>query len=208
MYHLQCNSEFDKAELYLYEEVCRTPPFERKTLVLLGAQGVGRGTLKSRIVSSDPDRFEIPLPHTSRPIREGEIDGKQYYFVSREQMEKEISEGKYLEYGEYQDHLYGTKLNSIREVIRSGKMCVLDCNPRVRICFIWLSFEPIHFCSIWQCLKLLKNAEFMPYVVFIAAPVLEHLRYINEINRNQTYGSRTYYTVSELFALYKHHTKR
>ena len=131
MYHLQANNEFDKAELALYEEVCRTPPFERKTLILVGAQGVGRGSLKSRIVNYDPERFEIPLPHTSRPIRVGEIDGKQYYFVSREQMEKEIAEGKYLEYGEYQDHLYGTKLDTIREVIRSGKMCVIDCNPKV-----------------------------------------------------------------------------
>lgn len=131
MYHLQSNGEFDKAELYLYEEVCRTPPFERKTLVLVGAQGVGRGTIKNRIVNYDPDKFEIPLPHTSRPIREGEVDGKQYYFSTREQMEKEISEGKYLEYGEYQDHLYGTKLDSIRDVMRSGKMCVLDCNPQV-----------------------------------------------------------------------------
>ena len=132
MYHLQANCEFDKAELALYEEVCRTPPFERKTLILVGSQGVGKGTLKSRIVNYDPERFEIPLPHTSRPIRVGEIDGKQYYFSSREQMEKEISEGKYLEYGEYQEHLYGTKLDTIREVIRSGKMCVIDCNPQVR----------------------------------------------------------------------------
>lgn len=131
MYHLQSNYEFDKAELYLYEEVCRTPPFERKTLILIGAQGVGRGTLKNRIVSYDPDRFEIPLPHTSRPIRVGEIDGKHYYFVSREQMEKEIADGKYLEYGEYQGHLYGTKLDTIRDVIRSGKMCVIDPNPQV-----------------------------------------------------------------------------
>lgn len=174
MYHLQANHEFDKAELALYEEVCRAPPFERKTLFLVGAQGVGRSTLKNRIVNYDPERFEIPLPHTSRPIRVGEIDGKQYYFVSREQMEREITEGKYLEYGEYQDHLYGTKLDTIREVIRSGKMCVIDCNP--------------------QCLKMLKNAEFMPYVVCIAAPPLDQLRYINEVNKNNTYGSRTYYT--------------
>lgn len=174
MYHLQSNFEFDKAELCLYEEVCRTPPFERKTLILIGAQGVGRGQLKTRMVNYDGERFEIPLPHTSRPIRVGENDGRHYYFVSREQMEKEISEGKYLEYGEYQGHLYGTKLDTIRNVIRSGKMCVIDPNP--------------------QCLKLLKNAEFMPYVVFIAAPALDQLRYINEMNRSNTYGSRTYYT--------------
>lgn len=44
---------------------------------------------------------------------------------------------------------------------------------------------------------MLKNAEFMPYIIFIAAPPLDQLRYMNELNKNQTYGgSRTYYTVS------------
>lgn len=48
-----------------------------------------------------------------------------------------------------------------------------------------------------QCTKMLKNAEFMPYIIFIAAPPLDQLRYMNELNKNQTYGgSRTYYTVS------------
>ena len=42
----------------------------------------------------------------------------------------------------------------------------------------------------------MKNAEFMPYVVFVASPSLDQLRYINEFNKNQTYGSRTYYTVT------------
>ncbi len=115
----------------LYEEVCRTPPFERKTLVLVGAQGVGRRSLKSRLISYDSDRFATPLPHTSRPIREGEMDGKQYHFVKRDIMEADIADNKYLEYGEFQEHLYGTKLDSIRAIIRSGRMCVVDCNPQV-----------------------------------------------------------------------------
>lgn len=140
MYQLRGNFEFDKAELTLYEEVCRTPPFERKTLILIGSHGVGKGALKSRLASYDPERFEVPLPYTSRPIRPGEFDGKNYYYLSREQMEKEIAEGKFLEWGEYQDQLYGTKLDTIREVIQSGKMCIIDCNPQVR--------QPLVFCAI------------------------------------------------------------
>lgn len=132
MYQIDANNYFDKAELTLYEEVCRIPPFERKTLVLVGAQGVGRRTLKQRLISYDPDRFAAPLPHTSRPIRENEQDGKVYHFVKREIMEADISEHKYLEWGQFDGHLYGTKLDSIRAIIRSGKMCILDCNPQVR----------------------------------------------------------------------------
>ncbi|XP_023224610.1 MAGUK p55 subfamily member 6-like isoform X2 [Centruroides sculpturatus] len=170
MYQSKANAEFDKAELLFYEEVARMPPFQRKTLVLIGAQGVGRRTMKSKLISSDPERFATPLPHTSRPIREGEQDGKSYYFVTREAMEADIAENKYLEWGEHDHHLYGTKLDSIRAIIRSGKMCVLDCNP--------------------QSLKSLKTSEFMPYVLFIAAPHLEQLRHMHEYGRHHGYSSR------------------
>ena len=136
MYQLQHYNDFEKAELQLYEEVCHMPPFDRKTLVLIGAQGVGRRTLKQRLITYDPDRFASPLPHTSRPIREHEVDGKQYHFVSRDIMEKDIANNRYLECGELQGHLYGTKLDSIRSIIRSGRMCVIDCNPQVRCSFV------------------------------------------------------------------------
>lgn len=131
MYQLKQCSEFEKADLVLYEEVCRLPPFERKSLILIGAQGVGRRTLKNRLIGYDQERFDSPLPHTSRPIKEDEIDGKQYHFVRREIMEQEIRDTKYLEAGEFQGHLYGTKLDSIRNIIRNGRMAVLDCNPQV-----------------------------------------------------------------------------
>ena len=185
MYQLRHFTDFEKAELQLYEEVCRMPPFDRKTLVLIGAQGVGRRTLKQRLIEYDPERFSSPLPHTSRPIREHEMDGKQYHFVRRDIMEEDIANNKYLECGELQGHLYGTKLDSIRSIIRSGKMCVIDCNP--------------------QCLKLLKTKEFMPFVVFIGAPSLDQLRYMHEWGRSHglygqtgTLNSRTYHTVSLL----------
>lgn len=70
-------------------------------------------------------------------------------------MDKDIANHKYLEYGEYEHHLYGTKLDSIRQVMRSGKMCLLDVHP--------------------QALKVLKTSEFMPYIVFIEAPQYETL---------------------------------
>jgi len=66
-----------------------------------------------------------------------------------------------LEYGEYQGELYGTKLDSVREVIDTGRMCVLDCSP--------------------SALKLLHNSnEFMPFVVFLAAPGLEEMKHLYE----------------------------
>ena len=75
--------------------------------------------------------FNVKFSDTSRPPRVLEENGRGYWFIDRETMEEEIREHKFLEYGEHNGHLYGTKLDSIREVIRQGKMCVLDCSPNV-----------------------------------------------------------------------------
>lgn len=66
MYKSKSCSEFDKAEMILYEEVTKMPPFRRKTLVLVGVQGVGRRTLKSRLLNSDPNKFGTIIPRKRR----------------------------------------------------------------------------------------------------------------------------------------------
>lgn len=156
MYLTSKNAEFDRYELQIYEEVTKMPPFQRKTLVLIGAQGVGRRSLKNRLIMMNPLRYGTTVPFTSRPAREEERDGENYCFVTREQMERDIKDSRYLEHGEYDGNLYGTKIDSIHEVVQAGRTCILDINP--------------------QALKVLKTAEFMPFVVFIAAPELDTLR--------------------------------
>lgn len=171
MYQSKSNGEFDKADLLLYEEVTRMPPFKRRTLALIGCHGVGRRTLKNRLINSDPEKFGAVLPMTSRPPRELEENGKTYWFEERDKMEKDIREHRFLEYGEHNGHLYGTSLNSIRDVIHQGKMCVLDCSP--------------------SALKILHNSsEFMPYVIFIAAPGMELLKQLYDFNRSTGASSR------------------
>lgn len=156
MYLTSKNAEFDRYELQIYEEVTKMPPFQRKTLVLIGAQGVGRRSLKNRLIVMNPLRYGTTVPFTSRPAREEERDGQNYCFVTREHMEQDIKDSRYLEHGEYDGNLYGTKIDSIHEVVQAGRTCILDINP--------------------QALKVLKTAEFMPFVVFIAAPELDTLR--------------------------------
>ncbi|XP_068274848.1 MAGUK p55 subfamily member 2 isoform X1 [Nyctibius grandis] len=159
MYLTTKNAEFDRHELLIYEEVARMPPFRRKTLVLLGAQGVGRRSLKNKLILSDQARYGTTVPYTSRKPKESERDGQGYRFVSRAEMEADIKAGRYLEHGEYEGNLYGTRLDSIHAVVEAGKMCVLDVNP--------------------QAVKVLRTAEFVPYVVFIEAPGPETLRAMN-----------------------------
>lgn len=62
MYQSKWNGEFDKAELLLYEEVTKMPPFKRRTLAIIGTTGVGRRTLKGRLINSDPDKFAGVIP--------------------------------------------------------------------------------------------------------------------------------------------------
>uniref|UniRef100_A0A4W3HIT8 MAGUK p55 scaffold protein 2b n=1 Tax=Callorhinchus milii TaxID=7868 RepID=A0A4W3HIT8_CALMI len=156
MYLTTKNAEFDRHELLIYEEMAKMPPFQRKTLVLIGAQGVGRRSLKNRLILSEPKRFGTTIPFTSRKPKDDEKDGQVYTFVSRNEMENDIKGGRYLEHGEYEGNLYGTKIDSIHRVVESGKICILDVNP--------------------QALKVLRTSEFMPYVVFIEAPDLDTLR--------------------------------
>ncbi|XP_057214522.1 MAGUK p55 subfamily member 2b isoform X2 [Triplophysa rosa] len=159
MYLTTKNAEFDRHELRIYEEVAKVPPFRRKTLVLIGAQGVGRRSLKNKLLVSDPHRYGTTTPYTSRKPKVDEKEGQMYLFMSRSEMEADIKRGRFLEHGEYDGNLYGTKIDSIHEVVDSGKICILDVNP--------------------QALKVLRTAEFLPYVVFIEAPNFEVLKDMN-----------------------------
>ncbi|XP_077124898.1 protein PALS2 isoform X4 [Ranitomeya variabilis] len=130
MYLTTKNAEFDRHEIQIYEEVARMPPFQRKTLVLIGAQGVGRRSLKNRLIVINPTQFGTTVPFTSRKPREDEKDGHAYRFVSRCEMEADVKAGRYLEHGEYEGNLYGTKIDSIHEVVMAGRTCILDVNPQ------------------------------------------------------------------------------
>ncbi|TRY97254.1 hypothetical protein DNTS_013730 [Danionella cerebrum] len=140
------------ADLVTYEEVVKMPVFKRKTLVLLGAHGVGRRHIKNTLITKHPDRFAYPIPHTTRPPKKDEENGKNYYFVSHDQMMQDISNNDYLEYGSHEDAMYGTRLETIRKIHEQGLVAILDVEP--------------------QALKVLRTAEFAPYVVFIAAPTI------------------------------------
>lgn len=71
------------------------------------------------------------LADTTRQPRKDEIDGKHYYFVSNDCMLADIQANEYLEYGTHEECMYGTKLETIRNIHRTGKMAILDVEPQV-----------------------------------------------------------------------------
>jgi len=68
---------------------------------------------------------------TSRPRKDEEADGREYYFVPRDAFESDIAENRFVEYGEYEKHLFGTSMDAIRQVVNSGKICILNFHPQV-----------------------------------------------------------------------------
>lgn len=157
LYNLNHNDDADSEQVLTYEEVTLYYPraYHKRPLVLIGPQKVGRHELRQRLME-DTNRFAAAVPHTSRPRKDGEVNGVDYHFISRAQFESDILAGRFVEHGEYQKSYYGTSLDAIRSVINSGKTCVLNLHP--------------------QSLKILKKSDLKPYVVFIAPPSLEKLR--------------------------------
>ncbi|VEN40426.1 unnamed protein product [Callosobruchus maculatus] len=158
IYDLAECDDFDREQIATYEEVAKLYPRPGiyRPIVLIGPPGVGRNELKRRLIDTDPDKYRTPTPYTTRPMRPGEENGKEYFFVSREKMEEDIEAGKFIEFGEYKGNLYGTSADSVKEIVNSGKVCIL--NP--------------HF----QALKMLRTPQLRPYIVYIKPPSLEVLK--------------------------------
>lgn len=115
------------------------------------------------------------ITDTTRPQRPDEENGRSYYFVSHDDMMSDIAANEYLEYGTHEDAMYGTKLDTIRRIHADGKMAILDVEP--------------------QALKILRTAEFTPFVVFIAAPLLQNIADVSTFNSSYYSDLLIFYVV-------------
>ncbi|OZI13285.1 guanylate kinase [Bacillaceae bacterium SAS-127] len=95
-------------------------------IVLSGPSGVGKGTVRKEIFSQSNLNFEYSISMTTRAPREGEVDGVDYFFKSREEFEQLISEGKLLEYAEFVGNYYGTPVDYVRDTLDAGKDIFLE----------------------------------------------------------------------------------
>jgi guanylate kinase len=99
-----------------------------KPIVFVGPSGIGKGTIIEKLRELYPGRFDFSISHTTRQPRQGETDGVQYHFVTREKFEEMIEKGELLEHTEVHGNYYGTSFEAIRAVEKSGKICILDVN--------------------------------------------------------------------------------
>ena len=89
-------------------------------IVFSGPSGVGKGTVRQEIFSKPDHKFEYSVSMTTRAQRPGEVDGKDYFFRSREEFEELIRNGQMLEYAEYVGNYYGTPLAYVNETLDKG----------------------------------------------------------------------------------------
>ena len=100
---------------------------ERGLLIIIsGPSGVGKGTVRKALFEMEGHDLVYSISMTTRPKREGEVEGVDYFFVSVEEFEKRIAEDKFLEYAKFVGHYYGTPKDKIDEQLANGKEVVLE----------------------------------------------------------------------------------
>ncbi|XP_059482756.1 guanylate kinase [Neocloeon triangulifer] len=97
-----------------------------RVLVICGPSGAGKSTLVTRLMSEFTEAFGFSVSHTTRKPRPGEKDGVHYHYVSLEEMQAAVQRGEFLESATFSGNMYGTSKRSVEDVIRRGRICILD----------------------------------------------------------------------------------
>jgi len=124
-------------------------------IVFCGPSGVGKGTLIGLLMKDFPEKFGFSVSHTTRKPRVGEQDGVQYHFTTVDEINKEISEGKFVEHANVHGNIYGTSKAAIDSVLNTGRICILDIDV--------------------QGAELVKKSSLKAHYVFIAPPSIDDL---------------------------------
>ncbi|XP_041111891.1 disks large homolog 3-like isoform X4 [Polyodon spathula] len=158
----ESSSKGQEDTILSYEPVMRQEIHYTRPVIILGPM---KDRINDDLISEYPHKFGSCVPHTTRPQRETELDGQDYHFVvSREQMEKDIQDNKFIEAGQFNENLYGTSIQSVRAVAERGKHCILDVSG--------------------NAIKRLQQAQLFSIAIFIKPKSIEALM---EMNKRQTY---------------------
>lgn len=100
-----------------------------KLVVISGSSGVGKGTVIKEFLSKNPE-FKLSISCTTRAPREGEIDGVNYFFLTREEFQEAINEKKFLEWAEFSGNMYGTRLDYVSKKLEEGHNIILEIDTQ------------------------------------------------------------------------------
>ncbi|KAM8904623.1 MAGUK p55 subfamily member 4-like isoform 2-T2 [Spinachia spinachia] len=171
-FHQRCPSSSSNSLTGPYEEVVRYqrhPQDAHRLIALLGPPAVGVNELRRRLIELNPDIFLGAVPHTTRAPKGYEESGREYYFISRETFGYMVYNNRFLEYGEYKGNLYGTSIESVRDVLLSGKICVMDIEP--------------------NAIHAVRSHELKAYIIYVKPPSQDRLKE----TRQDSYITTNYY---------------
>ena len=95
-------------------------------IVVSGFSGAGKGTLMKELMRKYPENYALSISATTRGPRDGEVAGREYFFLSREKFEKMIANNELIEYAKYVDNYYGTPRAYVEEQLEAGKDVILE----------------------------------------------------------------------------------
>lgn len=95
-------------------------------IVVSGFSGAGKGTLMKELLARYPDTYALSVSATTRQPREGETDGREYFFRTRDEFEKMIAKGELIEYAKYVENYYGTPRSYVEDKLDEGKDVILE----------------------------------------------------------------------------------
>ncbi|KAM4705652.1 guanylate kinase isoform 2-T2 [Rhinophrynus dorsalis] len=126
-----------------------------RPVVLSGPSGAGKSTLLKRLLQEYEGLFGFSVSHTTRNPRPGESNGKDYHFVTREEMKKGIDNGEFIEHAEFSGNMYGTSKTAVQAVQARNQICILDIDM--------------------QGVKSIKKTDLNPIYISIHPPSVEIL---------------------------------
>lgn len=125
-------------------------------IVLSGPSGVGKGTVRKEIFDDPTTSYKYSISMTTRQMREGEVNGVDYFFKTKEEFEALIQEDQFIEYAEYVENYYGTPVQYVKDTMAEGHDVFLEIEVE----------------GAKQVRKKFPDALF----IFLAPPSLDHLK--------------------------------
>nr|XP_023828350.1 MAGUK p55 subfamily member 4-like [Salvelinus alpinus] len=142
-----------------YEEVVRyqcNPQDKHRLVALVGPSGIRVNELRRRLIEINPVTFQGAGPHTTRAAKSHEESGKEYHFINRELFENMVYNNKFLENGEYKGNFYSTSLDAVKDVLNSGRICVIEIEP--------------------QAIQSVRTHELKAYIIYVKPPTAERMK--------------------------------
>lgn len=131
------------------------PARNLRPVCIVGPSGVGKSTLIHRLKDQFQGVFGFSVSHTTRAPRDGEANGVDYHFVSHGEFEAMVAAGEFVEHAHVHGNMYGTSRQGVQDVLRGGKICLLDIDV--------------------QGCRTVRRSDLHPFTIFIMPPSLDEL---------------------------------